>query len=146
MDVSAVQSTAPSAFSDVGTSGSAKVAAMSRAVPEENDENWPDDGWWWDYGEPRSSSDCWFEEEWSREPYEDAPSEQEQWVCSVRRVEETERATKFGRSMLDSGGQSTGCTPSFAPDYEVDVTENARLHDIQDQPIESYGKKIVDIP
>ena len=51
MDVGSVQSTTPpwssasTASSDVGTSVSAKVAAVSLAsVPEEDGENWPDDG------------------------------------------------------------------------------------------------------
>ena len=43
MDVSAVRSTS-STCSDMGTSVSAKVAAMSRTVPEEDDEDWLDDG------------------------------------------------------------------------------------------------------
>ena len=66
-------------------------------------------------------------------------------MCGVRRAQETERASKFDRIMLDSGSQSTACTPSFAPDYGVDDTEKAKLRDIQDQPIESYVKKIVDV-
>ena len=60
-------------------------------------------------------------------------------------MDENERATKFDRIMLDSGSQSTACTPSFAPDYEVDDTEKPKLRDIQDQPIKSYSKKIVDV-
>ena len=47
--------------------------------------------------------------------------------------------------MLDLRSQSTACTSSFAFDYGVDDTEKAKLRDIQDQPIESYGKKIVDV-
>ena len=58
MEVDAVQSTASpwssasSAVSDVGTSVSAKVAAVSLAVVPKEDEDWPDDGWWWDYDSP----------------------------------------------------------------------------------------------
>ena len=106
------------------------VAAMSRVVLKEDGADWPDDGWCWDYDVPWPSSDWWFEEDWSCEPYEDAPPEQEEWVQSVGRVEENKRVTKCDRIMLESGGLSTACTPSFAPEYEVDDTEKAKLRDI----------------
>ena len=76
-------------------------------------------------------------------------SEQEQWVCGVRSSRNCEDVieleSKLEHLMLDSGSQSTACRPSFAPDYEVDDTEKAKLCDIQDQQIESYGKKILDV-
>ena len=56
-----------------------------------------------------------------------------------------ELESKFDRLMLDSGSQSTACRPSFAPDYEVDDTEKAKLCDILEHQIESYGKKIMDV-
>ena len=62
----------------------------------------------------------------------------------LRRAKETERASKFDRIMLDSGSQSTACTPNFA-DYDVEDTEKAKLRDIQDQPIESCGKNFFDV-
>ena len=49
------------------------------------------------------------------------------------------------RLMLDSGSQSTACGPGFAPEYGCDDTERAKLWDISDNQIKSYGKKVVDV-
>ena len=47
--------------------------------------------------------------------------------------------------MIDSGSQSSACKRSFAPGYGVDDSEPARLWDIQNNKIGSYGKKVVDV-
>ena len=47
--------------------------------------------------------------------------------------------------MIDSGSQSTAGRPEFAPQHDVDDTVKARLKDIQGNPIEAYGKKMVDV-
>lgn len=47
--------------------------------------------------------------------------------------------------LWDSGSQSTSCSPSFAPQYSTDDSERVCLWDIQDHPIHSCGKKIVDV-
>ena len=44
--------------------------------------------------------------------------------------------------MLDSGSQSTACSPDFALEYEVDDTSHAKLCDIQNKNIANHGKKI----
>ena len=43
------------------------------------------------------------------------------------------------------GSQSTACSVDFAKGYATNDTERAKLWDIQDQKIEAYGKKIVDV-
>ena len=47
--------------------------------------------------------------------------------------------------MIDSGSQSSACSRRFAPEYEADISEKAKLWDIQGNAITSYGKKIIDI-
>jgi hypothetical protein len=149
-------SATPSAASSVSGS-SARIQAVSAAQPsgewcEEDDEDWPDDSYWYN-----GWSEWWTPWDWSEEAetfgefgYEEAEDAEELHVFAIKKAAFPEVATvgeskQVHKLMIDSGSQSTACRPDFAPEYAIDDSEKAKLWDIQDQQIEAYGKKVVDV-
>ena len=138
---SSARSSARSAASDPGTSISrVHASAVSQLLPVQEDENddWTYDATWWhEDGDWRAEREGWsYDAGWAADAWHDDESENF-CVYALRRA-----ADDVEESLIDSGSQSTACRKYFAPHYSIDDTEKARLWDIQDQEIKSYGKRL----
>ena len=123
------------------------------------DGDWlvPSYGDWWQEADPWQSDGWWSDEYWTSDPLQDVWSAEGWWVgtgddfdadlqvCGLSSNNPSTAEGELQDIMVDSGSQSTACRLDFAPQYAVDDSEASRLWDIQNGPIASYGRKIVDV-
>ena len=110
-------------------------------MPEDENDDWTYDATWWhEDGDWHAECEDWsYDAGWTADAWHDDEGENFCVYGLHRAADDVEEI------LIDSGSKSTACRKDFAPHYGIDDTEKARLWDIQDQEIKSYGKKVVDV-